>query len=380
MRILFLALDVDLSKQRGDTIHAVELASALAKLGHEVALLVGSGGAASALAPPGVAVHAASGSDWRVLSAVRAVLREFPPDVVYERRSTPKISFAVRLQRSLPTVMELNGVLRDELAFQGRRPGSGPILSAKRWARAAMLRKIDRFVAVSHSIAADLVNTHHVDAARIHVIGNGVNTGRFRPIPKDEACRHTGLTPERPRIVFVGNFVPWWDFDIVLKGHAAVRGHHPDAELVLAGDGQERSRLESQAQAFFPDSSVRFLREVPYDQVPYFIGSSDVCLLPAKQRSGDISPLKLFEYLACARPVVASAVPGLEIVDSLGVGRLVPPDDAGALGVAVGGLIDDPAARRDMGERGRVFAEHERSWQSVASRVASVLELAAGRR
>jgi len=70
MRILFLALDVDLARQRGDTVHATELADALSAPGHEVALVVGASAGVST-ANDGVRVHRATGSDLAILRSLR---------------------------------------------------------------------------------------------------------------------------------------------------------------------------------------------------------------------------------------------------------------------------------------------------------------------
>jgi glycosyltransferase involved in cell wall biosynthesis len=107
--------------------------------------------------------------------------------------------------------------------------------------------------------------------------------------------------------------------------------------------------------------------------VPFYITAADLCLLPERVRTVEISPLKLFEYLACARPVVAFDVPGLALIEELGVGRLVPAGDAVAMATAIRTLLADNALRRQMGSKGREFVERERSWRGVAERVSKVL-------
>jgi len=376
MRILFLALDVDLSKQRGDTIHVVELARAWRALGHDVAVLVGSDGPARALLPFDVVFHVAHGSGWNILATVLSVLRGFPAEVIYERRYTPKIGYVVHFLSRLPYVMEVNGVLKDELAFQNRRVSN--LAFVKDRVRTFLLRRVDRFVAVSRAVAQDLVSSYGVDSSMVRVIGNGVNTERFRPIDKQEACRRLGLDAGRPRLLFVGNIVPWRDFDVMVHAMVSLTRESPDPELLIVGTGQERGRIEAMVRDSGLSDRVRFLGEVPHEEVPLFIGSADFCLLPAKRWSVDISPLKLFEYLACGRPVVASRVPGMELVEAEGVGRLVQPGDPKDLASALVDLLRDPEARRSMGARGRTFVEKERSWDAVAARVVAVLEEAAG--
>ncbi|MGQ0797115.1 MAG: glycosyltransferase family 4 protein [Methanobacteriota archaeon] len=377
MRILFLALDVDLARQRGDTVHTTELAAAFARLGHEVALVVGAN-AASGPPDSGIRVHDAAGSNVAVLRRLRAIRRGFPFDVVYERRTSPKIGFALRVAADIPVVLEVNGILRDELGFQGRpqaRPVDGRLRTA---ARGAMFRRVDAFVAVGKAIREDLVASYRVDPSRVHVIGNGVNVERFRPMPKAGACRALGLEASAPRIAFAGNLVPWRDLDALLDAFVDVRARLPDAHLQLLGDGQDRERLARRATAEFR-GAVTLVGEVPYASVPDYLNAADVCALPEKLRTLDVSPLKLYEYLACARPVVAFDVPGLGWIERAGVGRLARPGDARDLGRAILELLADPAARSEAGAKGRAYVEREASWSRVARDVVGILESTLGR-
>ena len=373
LRILFLALDIDLSRPRGDTVHAIELARGLHQIGHSVALVVGAGTAAPADRPEGVVIHEVFGADSRVLAGIARILRAWPAEIVYERRFSPKIGFVLGRLYGLPSVLEVNGILRDELAFQGRIRVPTVVHRLKDSARRAMLRRLQGFVAVSPAIRDELVGTYGVDARRVRVIGNGVNVDRFRPLSKADACSQTGIPPRIPRVVFVGNLVGWRDFDGVVNAMAMVQMGLPDAELLVVGDGPERERFELAARAVLREGTVRFVGAVPPAAVPAYIGASDLGLLPEKVRGLDISPLKLFEYLACARPVVGYRVRGLEILETIGAGLLVSPGDAQALGSALTGLLSRPDLREDMGAKGRAFVERDKSWKSVAGRVTEVL-------
>jgi len=370
MRILFLALDVDLSKHRGDTIHAVELARALSLLGHELQLVVGADGSARALLPNEVDVQVARGADLSVFAGIRAFLRKRPADVVYERRFSPKMGFAVASFSQLPLVLEVNGILRDELAFQRGHSRKPSAIKAR--LRKTMMQKVDRFVAVSPSIAQDLVRTYDLDASRVRVIGNGVTTERFRPMLKAEACARLGYPSEAPRVVFVGNLAGWRDFEAPLNAIVRLKAEFPTLELLIVGAGPEEDAVRSAVRSLGVDG-VRFSGEVPYSDVPLYIASGDVCLVPERPRDVEISPLKLFEYLACGRPVIASRVVGMDVVESQRVGRLFMPGDPDDLAKTLADMLNDPAGRALMGSQGRSYVERERSWTSVAAKVLQVL-------
>jgi len=379
MRILFLALDINLDRQRGDTVHAMELANGLASIGHAITFVVGAASGHSPTLRSDIVLRVVGGSNRRVVRETLAIAKRSAIDIVYERRSTPKIGFAVKTRRRIPLVMEINGILRDELHFQGRADGRTVRGLLKDRLRGALFRRVDGFIVVSEGIKDDLVARHGVDPRRVLVVGNAVNTTRFQPIAKQSACRRLELESERPRAVFVGNLVEWRDFESLLQATRLLLETVPMFELLVVGDGPARGSFEARAKALLPARTVRFAGEVPHTDVPFHIAASDFGLLPERVRSLDISPLKLFEYLSCGRPVVAFDVPGLDIVRTLGTGILVPPGDPGTLAAAMARLIGSPELVREMGRTGRAFVERERSWSSVARKTSAYLAEKAAR-
>jgi glycosyltransferase involved in cell wall biosynthesis len=121
---------------------------------------------------------------------------------------------------------------------------------------------------------------------------------------------------------------------------------------------------------------VIFAGEVPHARVPDYIGSGDICILPERARAS--SPLKLFEYMSCERPVVAFDVKGHELVEALGAGVLVPSNDPDKLSEALVSLLNDPARRTAMGVRARAYVVRERTWRKVACEITKVLDEVVG--
>ena len=127
------------------------------------------------------------------------------------------------------------------------------------------------------------------------------------------------------------------------------------ARLDLAGDGRDRAALETAAERLAPDR-IRFLGHLPEAEVADLIRSSSILVLPS--RAYENQPLAILEAMAAGVPVVASAHSGIpELVEHEGTGLLVAPDDAGALGAALGRLLNDPTAAAEMGSAGRRRAE-----------------------
>jgi len=371
MRILFFALDIDLSLPRGDSIHAFSLASALARAGHPVHMVVGSAKGAVSADGFEFSVRPDEG-DFRVLRHAQQVVRRFRPDVIYERRFSPKISAALSLLIRKPYVVEYNGILDEEAAIQGRPIPVTPRWRLKASLRMFMLRRAAAVVTVTERLREIVVSEYGVRASRVFLVENGVDPGLFRPMDRIVAREALGLRAG-PVVCFVGNLVGWQGIGVLLE---AIKTIHESVRVILVGDGPDKQQLVDRARRLEVLAKVEFIGSVPHGSVPLYIAASDVCVAPftarRNERSG-VSPLKLYEYIACARPVVVSGIAGArELVERTGCGMVVPPDDPRALGSAIDQVLQDPtfvAAAKRAGETVR----RERSWDSVAASVSRVL-------
>jgi glycosyltransferase involved in cell wall biosynthesis len=100
-----------------------------------------------------------------------------------------------------------------------------------------------------------------------------------------------------------------------------------------------------------------------------------VCVAPFRGDRGETSPVKLFDYLACHRPVVASAIPSVTSIFTSDSGvQLVPPDDPRTLADSLVALLNDPVRCHVLGEQGRRFVEREFSWAAIVERLRQWLD------
>src|SRR3989442_3170284 len=175
MRILFLAVDIDLQDQRGDSVHVRELVSNLVANGNEVILITGTPDVSGI----GGAAHFTRRETTmgQVLQGIRAA-RGWA-DVIYERRFSPKLSWFISKFTGVPFLMEVNGVLEEERPpsrNRNRRPRRLRIRI-----RGALIARARRVVAVSQGIRDSLLATYRLEPQRVVVIPNGANTTLFAP-------------------------------------------------------------------------------------------------------------------------------------------------------------------------------------------------------
>ncbi|MBI1852947.1 MAG: glycosyltransferase [Planctomycetes bacterium] len=295
-------------------------------------------------------------------------IRESTPDLVYERYALA-MSAGVRAARrtGVPIFVEVNAPLAREKSEQvglrfPRRALRGEVTA---------LSRADRVLAVSTPLRRILVE-EGVPEQRIVVVPNGVDADRFRPDRDGASVRRELGIGDAPVIGFVGWFRSWHGLDLAVR--ALARPCVPaDAVLLLVGDGPERAALESLAAAVGAGSRLRITGEVSRDRIPDFVAAFDVAVQPAATEYA--CPMKLLEYLATGRAVVAPDQENVrELVTPGSDAELFAPRDGESFASKVGALLADPARRAGLGEAARrgIF-ENGRLWESNARRVEELL-------
>jgi glycosyltransferase involved in cell wall biosynthesis len=303
----------------------------------------------------------------------RAVLEEgraWHPDLIYERYALTAIAGSLAARRlGIPHLVEVNAPLAlEEARFRGLRLGA-----VARWAERWILRRADVVVVVSHALAAH-VRRLGVRPERIHVVPNGVDRRLFHAGLGAGAVR-TRLGLEGRFVVgFSGTLKPWHGLHHLL--HALEQAKKTPMHLLVIGDGPERERLLLLTRALGLEDRVHFVGSVPHDQVGRYLAACDVLVAPYGRIEHDwFSPLKVAEYLACGRPVVASAIGQLaeEAGPAAGV-LLVPPGDEQALARVLTELALDAERCQRLAH---AAASHPPwTWEQVVARILAAGETA----
>ena len=388
MRILYLALDVNLADASGDAIHVREAARALAGAGADLNLVVPAIGGRrqsdAALEGRGVRLHSltAKGNVQTAL-ACRRLAAESRAEVIYERRYSPKIGAAVSRATGLPLVVEVNGLLDVEAEILGKAKRRGKITAAvKSRLRKSFYARASRVVTVTPGLAKALQERYGLLPEKVVVVPNGADTDLFRPQDAAAAKRALGIPAERPTVGFVGTLYPWHGLQYLVGAAPPLIGLHPDILFLVVGDGPIRGELEAHVKAVGMARNFRFAGRVGHEAVPGFVNASDVCvsLIDAERyrEKYGFSPLKLYEYMACGRPVVATRTAGFDVLEEFECGLLVNPRDPLEVSSALLALLHDPERRNAMGGRARRLTVERYSWKSVADRLLAVMREATG--
>ncbi|MCC7385914.1 MAG: glycosyltransferase family 4 protein [Deltaproteobacteria bacterium] len=372
----------------GQAVHIEEMLAALAELGHEIKVVAPRSEAGRGMGAEVGWVHQLKArlpkATYELLELAYTLVayrrlaaagREFKPDVIYERYNLFLLAGAMLKRRlGVPLLLEVNAPLAEE---RGRFGGLGlPRLA--RWAERATWRSADYVLPVTQVLAGHVAE-QGVSPNKIRVIPNGINEAQFAAAPPPgEARRRLGL--EGALVLgFTGFVRDWHGLERVVRWMATSETP-PTARLLVVGDGPVRPELERIAAELSIPDKVIFTGVIPREQVPEHVAAFDVALQPAVVPYA--SPLKLFEYLALGKAIIAPRQPNIEEILTDGENAILfDPATPGALEAALTRLCRDQALRDRVGANAaRTIALRHLTWRGNAERVAKLAaEALAGR-
>lgn len=343
----------------GPADHAVDVAVGLAARGLD-SHVVGPAGAGAARAQrAGVVWHpvlAASKRDLSGLVRLAWTVLRLRPDVLHlqDRRAGWLGRALAPALRSTRVVYTLHGVpdalserVRGNLrAAPRRRRDPWLYLHGERW-----MTRWSRASVVSPSAAVAAYAVEHVGlaAARVHVVPNGVDTERFRPVPRRPELE---AEPRGLVVAWIGSLEPVKGLDLLVDA----LGRTERVRVLLAGDGLWREHLVRRVAQAGLQERVELLGQVSDPR--QVLSRADAFLLTSLAES---CPMVLLQAMASGLPAVATSVGGVpEVLRHEREGLLVPAGDPDAVAAALRTLRDDPTRRRVLGTaaRERILAQY----------------------
>ena len=214
---------------------------------------------------------------------------------------------------------------------------------------------------------------------RILLLTNGVDTTKFRPLPQAQARAALGWD-DRFTVLYVGTHGVTHGLITILDAAEQLQ-HSDDIRFVLVGSGSEKADLIVQAQKR-GIKNITFLDPLPHNLVPTLLAAGDICLAHVRKApvAEGILPVKMYEAMACARPIVLALDGEARRIAEQEAGAAIyaEPENAGALASAILRLREQPDLAAILGARGRAYVEarfdYDRLTAVLDTHIAMLLE------
>jgi len=324
-----------------------------------------------------------------------APIVEFPLTSFYNRNAAMQSGRFARLlrEREIDLVhvhdfytnifgMSAAALARVPVRIASRRETDPTRSYAQRWTERRAYNLAHAIVANAEAVRRQLIS-EGVKAEKIVTLYNGMDTKRIEPRPglrRDEVLAALNL-PREENLRFVtivanmrnaaGGPVPYKDQPTFLRAARHVQKALPDAVFVLAGEGELLEPLSALAAELGLARRAFFIGRC--GQVADLLAVSDVCVLSSRSSEGFAN--SIIEYMAAARPVVATDVGGAreQIVEGE-TGYVVPPGDDVMMAERIISLLGDPERARQMGERGLQVVTEKFSCAAQLARTETLYE------
>lgn len=228
-------------------------------------------------------------------------------------------------------------------------------------------KKVERFVVISHGIAAWLRECG-VEGARIHVIPDGYDPIMFKDVPEKATLRDELGWKEEVVFIYAGGLFPWKGVDRMVRWwppHMSGKARL----VIVGGEDGDRKRI----RALTSDTGIDFIEPMPLHKVARYLRAADVGVLPTspEYEIGRLytSPLKLFEYLAAGLPILASDVPSSREVLNEEVAVFFKDKDSFEEAIS---KLRSPILRSSAGEKALKLSDYY-AWKSRAGRIEKCL-------
>jgi glycosyltransferase involved in cell wall biosynthesis len=196
----------------------------------------------------------------------------------------------------------------------------------------------------------------------------GVNTKIFFPIPKKlELVEKLGISNDDKILMFMGTIYSFAGLDEFISKFQLIEEKFPDAKLIIVGDGPHRKKLEKNIIKHNLEEKIIITGFVDQNEIPKYLSLADICIntFEINNITKRIIPTKVLEYMACAKPVISTPLPGIKEFFSQ-EDNIILFSDLDKFHQTVIELLSDEQKRTEMSKNGSEFVQDNLNWEVIA--------------
>jgi len=265
--------------------------------------------------------------------------------------------------------IEVNGLFKDENIFRAKTIGWRFKNFMGIFLEKLSFKKANHIFCVTSQLKEKIINNYSIRAENISFVSNGVDLIKYCPMDKNKCRKQLGLNNDYIYIGFIGSFIGWAGIDTFLNILPKVMLKHEKMQAIIVGNGENFEEYNRLAENLGIKSKVIFPGQVHSNIAPIWINTFDIGVAFIKPKGHGLSPIKLYSYMACGIPIVASNLEGFEPVKEYNAGILVQKNIE--IQNALEKLITEENLRIEMGQNGRRCAEKLFSWEITAKKIIS---------
>jgi len=289
-----------------------------------------------------------------------------------------------QIEEFKPDVIMGNDILTTWLAFRAAKRNNIPTLfysididyrlipqkflqSLGKWIESWNIRNADLVLSINEGLREYTIRMG-VPRERTEVIRAGIDLERYDPskVSGDEIRAQYGIAKDDIVLFFMGWLYHFSGLKEVTQELAKVRGKHPKIKLFIVGKGDAYEDLLKLKDQLNLEDRMIFAGQQPFEKIPQLIAAADICLLPAHDNEimHDIVPIKMYEYMAMGKPIVATKLYGVmkEFGEGHGLSYVETPEKV--LNEVI--RIINSNSTRSMGHEARKYVENN-SWMNITN-------------
>jgi glycosyltransferase involved in cell wall biosynthesis len=265
-------------------------------------------------------------------------------------------------RQGFKVVCEVNGVDSIELKYHYPALRANHQLLEKLRAQERLAFETADVIVTPSLVTKRYIARQGMAEGKVVAIPNGVDLDLFRTSPL--TTHHSPLT-----VLYMGTLAPWQGVDFLLDAFKLVIAQKPmHLQILGVGRREWRKALDKHIRKIGLTAHVEFLPPVPHEQVPAVIHAADLCVAPLAPTERNVvqgcCPVKIFEYMACGKPIVAANLPVVrEILTHEEDALLYKVDKPSRLANCLLRLAEDDTLRQRLGENALRKARETFSWQ-----------------